>query len=47
LRAAMTMRAPRFAAMRAVVRPIPLEAPVITRTCSFNGLGRLFFIVLF
>ena len=34
LRAASMTRAPRFAAIRAVTSPIPLEAPVMTSTCS-------------
>lgn len=34
LRATSTTRAPRAAAMRAVVSPIPREAPVTTITCS-------------
>src|SRR6266566_6929323 len=41
LRAASTSRAPRCAAMRAVVKPIPLDAPVITMTCSSRGLRRI------
>src|SRR5919107_2141634 len=37
LRAARTTRAPRLAACRAVTRPMPLDAPVITMTCSDKG----------
>src|SRR5688572_7787301 len=37
LRAARTTRAPRRAASRPVARPMPLEAPVITTTCSPMG----------
>jgi hypothetical protein len=36
-RAASTTVAPRAAAIRAVARPMPLEAPVITITCSSSG----------
>ena len=38
LRAIRTSLAPRRAACNAVVNPIPLEAPVMTITCSFRGL---------
>src|SRR3954471_13887898 len=37
LRAASTTLAPFFAAVSAVAKPMPLEAPVITMTCSFKG----------
>src|SRR5512132_3611195 len=37
LRAARTRLAPRRAAMRAVARPMPLVAPVITITCVLRG----------
>src|SRR3954466_2402277 len=43
LRAAITTRAPRLAAIRAVARPIPLEAPVMTMTWSLRALGLRFF----
>ena len=36
LRAAMTTDAPRSAAISAVVRPMPLDAPVMTITWSFR-----------
>ena len=38
LRAASTTRAPRSAAIRAVARPMPDDAPVMTMTCSLSGL---------
>src|SRR5215213_2410648 len=38
-RAATTSFAPRRAASRAVTSPMPLDAPVITRTCSPNFLS--------
>src|SRR5215217_6977398 len=37
LRETSTTRAPRFAASRAVTRPMPLDAPVITTTWSASG----------
>jgi hypothetical protein len=37
LRATSTTRAPRLAAVSAVARPMPLEAPVTTTTCSDRG----------
>ena len=40
LRDASTTRAPREDARRAVASPIPLEAPVITITCSFRAFRR-------
>src|SRR3954469_876090 len=43
LRAAITTRAPRLAAIRAVARPIPLEAPVMTMTWCLRALGLRFF----
>ncbi len=42
LRAASTTRAPRLAAMRAVTRPIPEEAPVMTTVCRFSALSETF-----
>ena len=38
-RAASTTQAPRLAARLAVTSPIPLDAPVITMTCSSSGLS--------
>jgi hypothetical protein len=38
-RAAQTTLAPAAAKARAVARPIPLEAPVMTTTCSATGWG--------
>ena len=37
---ASTIRAPRAAAILAVARPMPLEAPVMTMTCAPSGLLR-------
>jgi hypothetical protein len=37
LRAFITTRAPPAAARFAVTRPMPLEAPVMTMTCSWIG----------
>jgi hypothetical protein len=39
LREASTTLAPRCAAVRAVARPMPLEAPVMTMTCWLSGLS--------
>jgi hypothetical protein len=39
-RATATTSAPAAAAIRAAVRPMPLEAPVMTMTCWFNGFRR-------
>jgi hypothetical protein len=43
LREASTRRAPRRAAMRAVARPMPLDAPVITMVCWWRGFSRMQF----
>ena len=42
MRAASTTRAPARAAFCAVTSPMPLDAPVITMTCSRDGLERRF-----
>jgi hypothetical protein len=44
LRAASTSRAPRLAAIRAVTKPMPLLAPVMTITWSLSFFN-LYFIV--